>query len=79
MQGRVIRVSGLQSLVEIEREHWQCELRGRLKAGIRKTNSPIVAGDWVEVAQTAERMGIIESVHPRKAIFSRGASGNRPF
>ena len=79
MQGRIIRVSGLQCLVEVERSHWQCEIRGRLKAGCRKTSSPVVAGDWVEVVPTAERTGVIEAVHPRSSKFSRGASGARPF
>ena len=79
MQGRIIRVSGLQCLVEVEQSHWQCEIRGRLKAGCRKTSSPVVAGDWVDVVPTAERTGVIETVHPRSSKFSRGASGARPF
>ena len=79
MQGRIIRVSGLQCLVEVEQSHWQCEIRGRLKAGCRKTSSPVVAGDWVDVVPTAERTGVIEAVHPRSSKFSRGASGARPF
>lgn len=79
MQGRIIRVSGLQCLVEVEQSHWQCKIRGRLKAGNRKTSSPVVAGDWVEVVPTAERTGIIEAVHTRSSKFSRGASGTRPF
>ena len=79
MQGRIIRVSGLQCLVEVEQSHWQCEIRGRLKAGCRKTSSPVVAGDWVDVVPTAERTGVIEAVHPRSSKFSRGASGTRPF
>ena len=79
MQGRIIRVSGLQCLVEVERSHWQCEIRGRLKAGCRKTSSPVVAGDWVDVLPTAERTGVIEAVHPRSSKFSRGVSGGRPI
>ena len=79
MRGRIIRVSGLQCLVEVEQSHWQCRIRGRLKAGDRKTSSPVVAGDWVEVVPTAERTGIIEAVHTRSSKFSRGASGARPF
>lgn len=79
MQGRIIRVSGLQCLVEVEESQWQCEIRGRLKAGCRKTSSPVVAGDWVDVVPTAERTGVIEAVHPRSSKFSRGASGARPI
>ena len=79
MQGRIIRVSGLQCLVEVEESQWQCDIRGRLKVGCRKTSSPVVAGDWVEVVPTAKRTGVIEAVHPRSSKFSRGASGPRPF
>ncbi len=79
MRGRIIRVSGLQCLVEVEQSHWQCKIRGRLKAGDRKTSSPVVAGDWVEIVPIAERTGIIEAVHTRSSKFSRGASGTRPF
>ena len=79
MQGRIIRVSGLQCLVEVEESQWQCDIRGRLKVGCRKTSSPVVAGDWVEVVPTAKRTGVIEAVHPRSSKFSRGASGARPF
>ena len=79
MRGRIIRVSGLQCLVEVDDKLWQCEVRGRLKTGIRKTNSPVVAGDWVEIAATGDLTGIIELVHPRRSQFSRGANGPRPF
>ena len=79
MRGRIKRVSGLQCLVEVEQSDWQCKIRGRLKAGCRKTNSPVVAGDWVEIVPTAERTGVIEAVHPRKSKFSRGTRGTRPF
>lgn len=79
MLGRIIRVSGLQCLVEVEQTHWQCQMRGRLKAGCRTTSSPVVAGDWVEVTPTAARTGVIEAVQPRVSKFSRGASGARPF
>ena len=79
MKGRVIRVSGLQHLVEVEKEQWQCDIRGRLKEGMRATTAPVIVGDWVEVQQTGEKTGVIESVHPRFSKFSREASGKRPF
>lgn len=79
MEGRVIRVSGLQHLVEIEGTYWQCEIRGRLKEGSRVTSSPVVVGDRVVVMPTGEKIGVIETVEPRSSKFSRGASGSRPF
>lgn len=79
MRGRVLRVSGLQQLVEIDGRAWQCEVRGRLKAGARRANSPVVVGDWVQVAPTGAGTGVIEEVLPRVSRFSRGASGFRPY
>jgi len=79
MQGRVLRVSGLQHQVEVGEEQWQCDLRGRLKAGRRGANSPVIVGDWVEVEATGCRTGVIEKVYPRCSQFSRGASGSRPY
>ena len=79
MLGRVIRISGLKCLVEVDGEHMQCEIRGRLKAGVRKTNSPVVTGDWVEILRGDGDGGIIEAVCPRTSKFSRGASGSRPI
>jgi ribosome biogenesis GTPase / thiamine phosphate phosphatase len=79
MRGRVLRGSGLMQLVQVEEELWQCELRGRLKEGVRRTNSPVFAGDWVEVTQTSAGVGVIEAVHPRLSRFSRCASGSRPY
>ena len=79
MEGRVIRVSGLQHLVEIEGAYWQCEIRGRLKDGSRVASSPVVVGDRVVVLPTGENVGVIETVQPRFTKFSRRASGSRPF
>jgi len=79
MKGRVVRVSGLQHLVEVAGEAWQCELRGRLKEGIRRTTSPVIAGDWVEVSPRGSRTGVIEAIQPRYSQFSRAASGSRPY
>jgi ribosome biogenesis GTPase len=78
MRGRVLRVSGLQCLVDVGLEEWQCALRGKLKLGARTTNSPVVTGDLVEVAAVSKRVGVVESVYPRHSLFSRLASGSRP-
>ena len=78
MRGRVLRVSGLQCLVDVGVEEWLCELRGKLKRGARVTNAPVVAGDLVEVGAVSEQIGVVESVYPRYSVFSRLASGSRP-
>ncbi len=79
MRGRVIQVSGRGALVEAEEGQWQCQLRGRLKAGARAATSPVAAGDWVEVSPIASGMGVVDRVHPRRSKISRLASGPRPF
>ena len=78
MRGRVLRVSGLQCLVDVGTEEWRCELRGKLKLGTRVTNAPVVTGDLVEVAAVSEKVGVVESVYPRHSLFSRLSSGSRP-
>ena len=79
MRGRVLRVSGLQSLVEADASQWLCEVRSRLKSSQRVSTSTVVAGDWVEFTPTAETSGIIDDVYPRVSKISRVASGSRPY
>ena len=67
----------MQQLVEIDNDLWQCELRGRLKKGMRTATSPIVVGDLVEVEAVRHPIGIVEEVFPRYSKFSRLASGLR--
>lgn len=79
MKGRVLRVSGLQCLVEIGQVQWVCPLRGRVKAGYRTSTSAVVVGDWVEVEPSSPSSGIIAKVYPRHTKFSRVASGPKSF
>ena len=77
MRGRVLQLSGLHTLVAIDGEVWQCELRGRLKAAMRGATAPLAAGDWVEVQATGPGTGVVEEVHARHGKISRLASGMR--
>jgi ribosome biogenesis GTPase len=79
MRGRVIRVSGQNILVEVDGLQHKCRMRGRLKAGARTTNSPVITGDWVEVVNDVASGSMIESVFPRKSHFTRSASGSRNY
>ena len=79
MKGRVLRVSGLQCLVEIGQVQWVCPLRGRVKAGHRTSTSPVVVGDWVEVEPASSSSGVIAEVYPRHSKFSRMASGPKSY
>ena len=77
MKGRVLRVSGIQCLVEAGSKQWLCEPRGRLKSRSPATNNPIVAGDWVEFDATSDDRGVVEEIHPRHSQISRATSGSR--
>ena len=78
-RGRILRVSGQHALACVDGEDLRCELRGRLKAGRRATTSPVVAGDWVEVADAGTGKLVAEVVLPRTSRIARIASGPRPF
>ncbi|MFH1571161.1 MAG: ribosome small subunit-dependent GTPase A [Gemmatimonadota bacterium] len=75
----MVRAAGTESLVEGTDGLYRCQLRGRLKEGVRATSSPIAAGDWVEFCLTAPGRGVIEAVAPRRSVLSRGASGQRSW
>ena len=78
--GRVLRVSGQLCLVEINGKICQYKIRGRLKSGQRSFNSPVVAGDWVDVKINGKREeGVIEQVRQRKSHFTRAPSGKKSF
>jgi ribosome biogenesis GTPase len=79
MKGRVVQLAGLQTMVDVEGEEWQCEVRGRFKAGRRAATSPLATGDWVDVGVTRPGAGVIERVYPRRSKVSRLASGSRPY
>ena len=79
MRGRVVQVSGLQCLVEAAGQRLTCDLRGRIKAGTRRTTSPVIVGDWVEVESTRPGAGVVAGIEPRQSRFSRLASGPRSY
>lgn len=79
MRGRIIRVSGQNFLAEIDGEQVKCRMRGRLKAGARAANSPVIVGDWVKIAPDDANGYMIEEVLPRASHFTRTASGSRNY
>jgi ribosome biogenesis GTPase len=62
--------------VEVDGGEWRCHLRGSLRRGGRAAVLPVI-GDRVEVRPTGEGEGVIESVHPRRSVFSRRAAGTK--
>lgn len=80
MRGRVLRVSGQNCLVQVDGRPQQCRMRGRLKEGVRTSNSPVIAGDWVQLAPETNANGlVIERVEERSTHFTRASSGAKPF
>lgn len=79
MEGRVIRASGRDCLVETAEGSLSCKIRGRLTASVRRTTAPVVAGDLVELAATAPGQGVVEAVSARHSTISRVATGPRPY
>ncbi len=79
MRARVLRVSGQNCLVEIEGEQVSCRIRGRLKEGRRSMNSPVIAGDWAELAEDSQGGYVIDRIYDRQTHFTRASSGARPL
>ena len=77
MRGRVLRVSGIQALVEAGTDQLVCELRGRLK-WTSGGGSSVVAGDWVDLEKTADGKAVIGTVLERNTHLARASSGSRP-
>lgn len=79
MEGLVVRLAPRGCFVEAEGgEVLRCELRGAAKAGARALTHPVAAGDLVAFTVTSPGEGVIETVRPRRTIFSRASPG-RPL
>lgn len=81
VKGRVLRVTGLQCEIEADGRDWTCQLRGRLKRGLRQASSPVVAGDWVDFSTSSAdgSDGVVEQVDPRRSKISRASAGAKPY
>lgn len=75
LRGRVLRVHGLQSIVETEDgQQYRCAVRRVLKNLVTDERSIVTTGDWVwlrPVAGTDE--GMIERVEPRHGVLTRAS------
>ncbi len=69
--GRVITAFGGLFHVVIGTDVVRCRLRGRMSGVLSEVSSPVVVGDVVAVAITADRQGIIEEVLPRRNALGR--------
>ncbi len=72
MIGRVLEAMGGFYMVQTESGKLTCRLRGKQK----KQSDGVVCGDFVDITQTDEQEGIIESRLPRKNVFQRPTVAN---
>lgn len=71
-RGRIEKALSGFYYVNIGTEVLQCRARGKFR---REGMSPLV-GDWVDVRELGNGEGFVESVEPRKNVFSRPAAAN---
>jgi ribosome biogenesis GTPase len=74
--GRVLRVHGLQSIVEIESgEQWRCTVRRLLRTLATEERNIVATGDRVWVGPAGAGEGVIERVEPRHGLLTRASRG----
>lgn len=78
LQGRVLRVHGLDCVVATEEgREYRCAVRQVLKSISTDQRHVVVAGDVVVFRPEGSKQGIIFSVKPRRGVLSRTSKGRR--
>lgn len=72
LHGVVVKAYSGFYYVEIEKEVWECRLRGKF----RLTKQNVLAGDRVNIKQTGAKTGVIEEILPRKTELDRPQVAN---
>jgi len=73
--GRVVRVHGLQSVVESDDgKSYRCAVRRLLKTMVTEARNVVTAGDIVWFRPAGDE-GMIERVEPRSGVLTRGSRG----
>ena len=75
--GRVLRVHGLNTIVETEQGNFECAIRGLLKNLATELQHVVVAGDQVMVRPEDHQTGMIVRVEPRRSVINRTSRGRR--
>src|SRR5208283_1842194 len=76
LPGRVIRVHGLHSIVEVEDgQQLRCAVRGVLRTLATEERSTVTTGDHVWVLPVSEGEAVIERVEPRHGLLTRASRG----
>jgi ribosome biogenesis GTPase len=76
LQGRVLRVHGLQSVVETEdRKQYRCSVRRVLRTLATDERNIVTTGDRVWFLPAMNDEGVIERVEPRHGLLTRASRG----
>jgi ribosome biogenesis GTPase len=73
MRGLIVRSQSGFYTVKTDDGLMTCQLRGRITKGPRLRNVATI-GDWVEVSQRDDGVGVIETIEPRKKMLCRSDS-----
>lgn len=74
LHGRVIKVFGLQSVVEAaDGKQYRCAVRRLLKSLVTDTRSIVTTGDLVQFRLSGNDEGMIERVEPRHGVLTRAS------
>lgn len=71
LQGRVLRVHGLNSIVETDQGEFTCSVRGILKSLATDLQNVVVTGDIVTIQTGHDNQAVIVRVEPRQTAISR--------
>jgi ribosome biogenesis GTPase len=77
LEGRVLSVHGLKTIVETPGGNYECAVRGLLKNLATDLQHVVVAGDNVMIRPTDEQTGMIVRVEPRRSVVCRTSRGRR--
>lgn len=74
--GRVLKVQGLNSIVETsEGKQYRCTVRRVLRMLVTDERNIVAPGDYVWILPATEEEGVIERVEPRHGILTRASRG----
>ncbi|MBU7006624.1 ribosome small subunit-dependent GTPase A [Phosphitispora fastidiosa] len=71
-QGTVVRAYSGFYYVEIDKEVWECRLRGKF----RLSKQTVLPGDRVKVREGGKKTGVIEEILPRTTVLDRPQVAN---
>lgn len=75
LNGRVIRVHGLNSIVAAQGKQFECAIRGILKSLSTDLQHVVVAGDHVVIDPIDDDAAVVVKVHTRRNQLSRTSRG----